>query len=179
MSSKWMGNRWMLLAIAGAIAAMLFLYGRGVWMDEESKLITDLDRMASAGGTGEYISKFDFICFNYDNRGFRAEFEQAAAKKGIDISESLRSCGHQQSCCAQHSDVGGIIGLIESGIIRCVDISGAPFLVDGDSGLCAKPSELRVQREIFTRRFHPPGSPWSANPGQTYYKISHGIRAPS
>jgi hypothetical protein len=136
----------------------------------EEHIVAELDRLSQGGEPGKYFAGFDYVCFDYGRA--REEFATVAEKKSIPIAQSLAECGVDRSCCNMNSEVGGVVGLIKDGAIRCVELQKANSSFLTDRPICAKPSELIVTRGTFTTRVSPPQRPWIAMVGQTYYEIT-------
>jgi hypothetical protein len=158
------------LAVMFALAGCALL--QGCERSEEQHIVAELDGLSQGDRPGMYFAGFDYVCFDYTSGSAREEFGTVAEKKSIPIAQSLAECGVGRSCCNMNSDVGGVVGLIKDGAIRCVELQKANSSFLTDRPICAKPSELIVTRGTLTTRVHPPQRPWIAMLGQTYYEIA-------
>ena len=160
-----------MFAIVAAGLAGFVLYGCD---RSEQHIVAELDRLSRGEGPGEFFARFDYVCFDYTGGVPKEEFTGAAAKKNIPITVSWAACGVDRSCCDLNSEQIGVVGLVKGNAIRCVELRklNSSFLAEPPRAICAKPSELVVNRQTFTVRKQIPYRSWFSIPGQTYYNIA-------
>ncbi|HWL93085.1 MAG TPA: hypothetical protein VNT79_06095 [Phycisphaerae bacterium] len=160
-----------LFALAGAALAAFVLYGCD---RNEQHIVAELDRLSRGEGPGEFFARFDYICFDSADGVPKEEFTEAAAKKKIPITVSWSACGVDRSCCSLNSEQVGVVGLVKGYAIRCVELRkvSSAFFTEPQRAMCAKPSELVVKRETFTKAERILHRSWLSRHGQTYYSIT-------
>src|SRR6476661_7009949 len=140
-------NRKIVLA-ATALAAVGTIATCTLWPTLDTKLRSDLELMQAGRSAREttVIGKADWICFNQTNDQFvyRGEFLSESRRLGGTFTQSLESCGIDNSCCGMDSHFAGAIGLVKDGKIQCVEVYGFVFYLKQDAPFCSKPDNLRV-----------------------------------
>ena len=67
--------------------------------------------------------------------------------------------------------VGGAIGLVDGGDIRCVEVDSFDFYLKADRPFCVKPERLSVSKKIVVPGERPLARQWVATPGRTSFEV--------
>ena len=163
-------KRSVLWGILVALAAGIL--GYAYWWNDESKLKADIEGMSKSGRVGNYMGRFDYVCFSPNTNSIPEAFGEALKSSGLNLSKSLNACGVRGTCCNMDSNYSAV-GLIKDGEIRCLEIRQFLFIPDDDRTFCARPSELQVSPETFEA---PEGrsSPPFISRGMQFYRIRRG-----
>jgi|SRR6266566_819597 len=160
---------------ATALAAVGSIATCTLWPTLGTELRSDLELIQAGRAAREtkVIGKADWICFNQSNSQFfyRREFLSESRRLGGAFTQSLESCGIDNSCCGTDSHFAGAIGLVKDGKIQCVEVHDFVFYLKHDAPFCSKPDELRVARKVVIPGVIPPGRQWRSQSGETSFEV--------
>jgi len=139
--------------------------------DLDQKLRRDLDILASGRSLAEtqLIGGVDLVCI--DQGAFRHEFLAESTKLGGLFTRSFEKCGIENSCCIETSDLGGVVGLVKDGEIRCVEIESYDLYLKPEEAFCVKPERLAVSRKVAVDGERVLGRPWVGRASRTSFNV--------
>jgi hypothetical protein len=149
---------------AGFIGWALFGCNRN-----EERIVAELDRLSQGAEPTPYLAAFDYICISGDPVGSRWEFAEVAARKSLPMRTACSIWN--SSCCNLPSELGGVVGLVEAGALRCVQLRRTAVVPEPWRSFCAKPSELVVKRETVTQPGQGVPASWIPRVGENYYRV--------
>jgi hypothetical protein len=141
-----------------------------LWPTVQRKLLGDLQMMSSGqdAAATEVIGSTDWICF--DRGRYQEEFMSESRRLGEPFTRSLEQCGVDHSCCNSDSNIGGVIGLVKDGQIRCVE--NVDFDVYPKLGpVCVKPTDVIISRKNVASGTEVPGRPWVTRASRATFEI--------
>jgi hypothetical protein len=167
-------RRWTASAVIALSMGLLATWA--LWPSLEGELRRDLELMMSGHDAREtkFIATFEQICF--DGGGAERDFLSESRRLGDAFTRSLEQCGIENSCCNYPSDIGGFIGLVKEGQIRCVSIDSFDFYLKPGRPFCVNPERLTVSRKIVVPGEQPAGRPWVARSGRTSFVVGESGR---
>ncbi|MGY3453116.1 hypothetical protein [Bradyrhizobium sp. USDA 4353] len=165
--------RWVTIAALAGSSFGLFAYCATPDLDQ--KLRRDLDALASGRSLAEtqLIGGADWVCI--DRSAFRREFLAESVRLGGAFTRSLERCGVDNSCCIDRSDLGGVVGLVKDGEIRCVETESYDLYVRPEQAFCVKPDRLAVSRKVAVDGEHVLGRPWVGRASRTSFDVGSKV----
>jgi hypothetical protein len=124
----------------------------------EPKIAAQLERLADGQRPERPFTEMDFICFAREMGSIKDDLRKAGARKSVPITETVKGCGEDGSCCNLDSNVANHVGLVRGSRIRCVRLYATvirqPYEPD-----CIAPAKLRIRRIPYDAKldgiYHP------------------------
>jgi len=163
--------RWRTISLAASASLALLAYCV-LTPGLDQKLRRDLDPLASGRSLAEtqLIGGVEWVCI--DQGAFRHEFLAESTRLGGAFTRSFEKCGIENSCCIETSDVGGVVGLVKDGEIRCVEAESYDVYLKPAGAFCVKPERLSVSRKVAVDGERVLGRPWVGRAGRTSFEVS-------